>query len=295
MFAVKNTFIDVSVPTGITRSPRRSSSLPSSLRGIDDLKLDEEKNVDSDASTDLCTEGSDGEHPTPKLGGPQISVADADRVPSAGYDLGQGMGMDPAAPRSPLNSKARAWQPYAAPGPQLLLLPPGGVMPHFVQPSAPPLQPMRPDKLNTIVAKFNSQASCAVSLVKAALEGFSCVVDVQIVEEGVECWAFTIKVRAEDMQRTEYVLTLAKEALLENAEKTPCVKVVGHRLAPFLPFPHGFVATLGFVQDESKACYDAYGRGFCRRGCSCRWQHPPCGRSIRVVVAPALMQNFNFE
>lgn len=116
---------------------------------------------------------------------------------------------------------------------------------------------------------------------------------VQCVEEGIEGWAITIEVRAEDMQRTECLLTLAKEALLENAERG--AKVVGHRWTPFLLFPQGFIAMLGFVQDESKACYDAYGKGFCRRGGSCRWQHPPCTKAVKVVMTSAAEESLGFK
>jgi len=295
VLAIKNTFIEVSIPTGSASQMRRSLSSPSSFQSADALKLDAEK-VDSEVSTDLCTEGSDFECPAPKFG-PQISVSGAYQVPPVGCAGSGSMGLDTAAPWSPSSAKAQARQPCTTPGRQLPPPPPAGVAPQFAQLKVPvpPLQPCQAFELYEIIHKFNRQVSCTVSSIKAALGGCSRVLAIQCVEEGIEGWALTIEVGAEDLQHTEYLLSLAKKALLANTNKAPCVMVMGHRSMPFRPFPQGFVATLGFVQNKSKACYEAYGKGYCHRGGFCRWQHPPCKRSIKVALALAAKQNHHLQ
>lgn len=284
---VKNTFIDVMIPSVECRPQRRSSSLPPSLRSAEAAKPDAER-WDSDDSTDLCTEVSDDDISTPS---PAACVAglDTSAVVAAPPAPAPSAGSPVAAPRSRLNAKAQAWQPgAAAAAPPVLVTQPGGMVCQPLQANVAPFQPLQPNPVHGAFGMFNHHTGEVVAVMKAALETCPCANFVEAAQHA-QGWTVSVHVNAEELIRTEYILRIAKESLLNSTSKNAFVKVMGERLTPFLPAPQGFMATLGAVVDSSKACYDAYGKGFCRRGHACRWQHPPCMGSIQVlVVAPPL-------
>jgi len=178
------------------------------------------------------------------------------------------------AARSRLSANARAWEPVGAQTPVQM-------QQNWTVPTAPQLAP--PPPFGAPMGQFQQEVAATVMAVKSSLEcsGFDICVD--LMEHG-QGWLVTVKVLSHDMHRAEYMITIAKETLLMSTEESSSVKVMGYRSVPFLPTPRGFLAMLGAVPDQSQACYNAYGKGFCRRGAACRWQHPPCMKSVKVSV-----------
>mmetsp|Transcript_86730 Transcript_86730/g.273627 ORF Transcript_86730/g.273627 Transcript_86730/m.273627 type:complete len:384 (+) Transcript_86730:133-1284(+) len=193
---------------------------------------------------------------------------------------------NPAPRRSRLSPKAEAWVPGAKQErPEILVTRPGGTWNPSPSQQAPlPFQSfVQPAVDDGAPTQFFQEALQAVSTVKAALQSWPCSRNLEVTGHA-QGWIICIKVRAEDVPRAEYILKMAKEHLLWSTNDSPSLRVIGHRLAPFVSSPLSFTATLGAVLDDSKACYEAYGKGFCRRGHACRWQHPPCTKSIQVAV-----------
>lgn len=71
---------------------------------------------------------------------------------------------------------------------------------------------------------------------------------------------------------------IAQAALLEAANRSQHVYVLGYEAKPFEDNPHGtgFSATLAVASAEweATACWDTFQKGFCPRGSACRWHHP---------------------
>lgn len=84
----------------------------------------------------------------------------------------------------------------------------------------------------------------------------------------------------------EALLAIVQAAMLQAADLSKCAYVLGYGGAPFTAVPGGFSLTIGALWDESRACWDTYRWGACRRGCGCRWQHPPYMAPLQVLVAP---------
>jgi len=280
---IKNTFITVDMPVGETSPQRRSSSLPPSLRSYELENADSCKRCNSEDST--AAEVSDDDmstvSPSAWAAGP-----DACAVLPGGATTPPSVDSCPAASRSCLNPNVEDRQPGVQPAPPLLVTTPGCGKRLPLQVDVPPFRPLQSNPVQKVAGKFRKQCGQVVNDVKVALEGCTRALNVEVSNQD-QSWFISVHVVAEDLRRTEYVMRIAKEALLETTRNSSSVKVMGHRLTPFLPAPRGFMATLGAVQNESKACYDAYGKGFCHRGSGCRWQHPPCMGSVSVtIVAP---------
>jgi hypothetical protein len=194
------------------------------------------------------------------------------------------------AARSRLSAKARAWEPANATNASSAACAGGAASAAIAQTPVQMQQnwpvPPAPQLASTFgdpMGQFQQDVAAVVMAVKSSLEcsGFDICVDLAEHNQG---WLVTVKVHSHDMHRAEYMITVAKETLLMSTDEASKVKVIGYRLVPFLPTPQGFLAMLGAVPDHSQACYDAYGKGFCRRGAACRWQHPPCMRSVKVGI-----------
>lgn len=122
----------------------------------------------------------------------------------------------------------------------------------------------------------------------AVYDSVNCYVAVDITSERQgpqgEVWTFAVWLRPEDARCKDEVLKSAKDALMGAAETSESVYVAGYMNKPFTLTENGFSGTLVGMYDESKACWDAFAKGFCRRGGICRWQHPVCNVAVNVEV-----------
>lgn len=94
------------------------------------------------------------------------------------------------------------------------------------------------------------------------------------VQETARGWSVAGHVASSDAGSTHFASTEA--ALLRAAEESSNVYVVGYEAEPFqsLTLCNGFKARLAFVENDQTVCWDLVSKGFCKRGCKCRWQHP---------------------
>lgn len=104
--------------------------------------------------------------------------------------------------------------------------------------------------------------------------------------EGNKGWLLDTWLAASDARYVSPVLAHTKKVLLRAAEESTHVYVLGYKSNPFKINEHGFESMLSIMQDPSRACWDAYGNGYCQRGLSCRWEHPTCRRHLYVAVRP---------
>lgn len=153
--------------------------------------------------------------------------------------------------RIKLTSKAEAWEP-----------------------GAPPQDPL--------FQEFQQEASQIIMTAQAALQadGRASCVQAMTAWEGM-CLRIFVPGGCED------ILEVAKAALLSAADLSTSTYIMGYGGNPFTTQLGGFTATMGAMRDESKACWEMYRYGICRRSCHCRWQHPPFLTSITVSVEVA--------
>jgi hypothetical protein len=98
--------------------------------------------------------------------------------------------------------------------------------------------------------------------------------------------------RAEDYntKEREQVLKDAKDLILKIADRSESIYVLGYQQKPFSYTDNGFQAMLGGMHDDTKACWDVFAKGCCRReqaNLPCRWQHPVCQLPINIEIRQA--------
>jgi hypothetical protein len=99
-------------------------------------------------------------------------------------------------------------------------------------------------------------------------------------------WLLEATCQQTDLPNAQLILTLAKQALLDAAEKSQNVYILGYKKSPFESKVAGlgFSVQLAIVEDETSACWDLLETGTCHRGCSCRWQHPTWQMPLTVLI-----------
>lgn len=84
------------------------------------------------------------------------------------------------------------------------------------------------------------------------------------------------------------VMAVAQACLLESCSKMKEVHLMGYRTGKiFTQCSQGFEARVAYVspEDEAKACWDLYQKGFCHRSAHCRWRHSDDILTFKIVMA----------
>jgi hypothetical protein len=129
-----------------------------------------------------------------------------------------------------------------------------------------------------------------IQAAKANILGSKLVADVEVHEDAAgDCYVIVQPCEDADSELlTERLMTLAKEALLEAAELSRCIYVMGYcSPKPFMPQPQGFEATLGVMESQKQACWHVFKKGFCQHGDDCCKQHPASQFKVHVVIEGA--------
>lgn len=102
------------------------------------------------------------------------------------------------------------------------------------------------------------------------------------VRMGDLCWSIAIQLHRDALP--DGILHSAKEALLQGAQRSENVYVLGYRACPIVQTPFGFTAFLCEVKDDNAVCWDLLSTGCCRRGRRCHWAHPERRARVSVIV-----------
>merc|ERR1719380_469342 len=110
---------------------------------------------------------------------------------------------------------------------------------------------------------------------QAALKACALVKHAEV-QDVTTSWSLTGSLQPESFNQAGNVLAVVQNALLSAAKQSDDVYIIGYEAQPFKAISGrlGFRAQLAIVQDESSACWDLLAKGYCHRGCGCRWQHP---------------------
>lgn len=79
----------------------------------------------------------------------------------------------------------------------------------------------------------------------------------------------------------------AQKALLQGAQESGNVYVLGSASNPFSPMPLGFGAALAEMEDSKTACWNSFAHGFCESPSTCQREHPKRRVGVHVVLKPA--------
>jgi len=105
-------------------------------------------------------------------------------------------------------------------------------------------------------------------------------------------WTIQVTAKGELADSKDYLLTLAKNALLSGTDEADLLCIIGHTAKPFVQKSRGFVVIVGDMQDQSSVCWDMYAKGCCSRACgACQFEHPECLMPINIVVKEMSYQN----
>jgi hypothetical protein len=91
----------------------------------------------------------------------------------------------------------------------------------------------------------------------------------------------------------QQALERIQKNLIKSAENSESVYVLGYQSRPFTHTEFGCAAVLGGMHDETKACWDVYTKGYCRReraSQTCRWQHPSPQVPVHIEVRKSQRQ-----
>lgn len=254
--------------------PRRCSSVPARLRSSDyshegAKQRKASDGVDSEAVTDVCTEGSD-ENASSSESGNLTEDGDAlnSTVAAEEAEISLSPLAEPFTPahfKTPLRSQAARWEPAAPAGDEKIMWRVGA-------PKNQKRLKWWQDEAADIVARM----SCALGELEA----------VSRVECRKECdgWIVVAHCDPSAFYHFERIQTVAKQALMDADEASECICVLGNKLQPFQPTPMGFFASLGSMNNPKKACWDVYSKGMCPRGSACLWEHPAMVEIVNLAV-----------
>lgn len=123
------------------------------------------------------------------------------------------------------------------------------------------------------LVQFRWESQELIMSVKQAME---CCTFVHGVEVLMEKNTLTIDAysRPEYFECMGQALSKAKQALLDSAEKSQNVYVMGYCSSPFMRTPSGFFARLGFMSCAREACWETFYYGCCGNIDTCKRQHP---------------------
>jgi hypothetical protein len=96
--------------------------------------------------------------------------------------------------------------------------------------------------------------------------------------------SIVVTLPAQHFHHKEDVIKLAKGALLQAAENSSGIYVMGYQAKPFVTMPMGFAALCADVPAEHRACWSMLQTGFCHYGSRCHWEHPSFQRRVDVKI-----------
>jgi len=132
---------------------------------------------------------------------------------------------------------------------------------------------------------FEQEVADLAMAVTVALSGSMCCGKVEAIKDNC-CQGWTIEVTpTEELKpHKDMLLQLAKDTLFNATCTSDTLYIMGYGSKPFIAKSQGFITILGNMADESGSCWDFYNKGFCTRGCECKWAHPKFMMPINLVM-----------
>lgn len=134
----------------------------------------------------------------------------------------------------------------------------------------------------TIVDYFKQEVASFVMMVTSMLTSTASAQAFN--DQDGQGWRVEVTLRPEDLLYKEHFLAVAKNALIESAQSSSSVYIMGSGAKPFISTSQGFTTMLGEMTDRSQACWDVYMHGCCWRNNACRWKHPQCLMPLNIVL-----------
>lgn len=135
----------------------------------------------------------------------------------------------------------------------------------------------------SLTQTLDQSVAKAVSMVKMALEASGATSNVDAFQVG-HGWKIVASRRRGYVGTTDSILVVAKVALLRAAEESKCTYVLGYESKAFEAKAGGFSCWLANMEDEHRACWNFYGKGFCTQGSRCHWHHPKKMAIVEALV-----------
>jgi hypothetical protein len=132
--------------------------------------------------------------------------------------------------------------------------------------------------------QYRKKYDAVMKRVGMALAECDLLAGVTISDDAQDC-SIVLQVRDEVDSVAEQVLAFAEKTLLEVTTKSKCIYVMGYCTPQaFKSQPHGFEATLGAMENATKACWHVFKKGVCRHDVNCCKQHAIYKVPVRVFV-----------
>jgi hypothetical protein len=134
--------------------------------------------------------------------------------------------------------------------------------------------------------RFGKQAADVVAKIEIAALSSEWDVEVSITKSS-NGFNVAVMMEDEDVAHWDELAAEVKETLLQGAQESTNLYVLGYANNAFQSTTRGFVATLGEMQDPAWACWDIYAMGCCQYGNACDRQHPPSVATLVVQLIGA--------
>jgi hypothetical protein len=132
--------------------------------------------------------------------------------------------------------------------------------------------------------QYRKKYDAVMKRVGMALAESDLLAGVEISDDSQDC-SITLRVRDDVDLVAEQVLAFAQKTLLELTTKSKCIYVMGYCTPQaFTRQTFGFEATLGAMENATKACWHVFKKGVCRHDVNCCKQHAIYKVPVRVFV-----------
>mmetsp|Transcript_27101 Transcript_27101/g.42110 ORF Transcript_27101/g.42110 Transcript_27101/m.42110 type:complete len:261 (+) Transcript_27101:48-830(+) len=145
-------------------------------------------------------------------------------------------------------------------------------------------------KLGSCQPHHKARIQKAIRRVAEMLSTCGLVTQVDIDED-----TLTISVHVATETLKQQALAQAQKTLLEVTTQSKCVYIMGYASTnPFRLRADGFEATVGLMENATRACWHVFKKGFCRHGVTCNKQHPVFEVPLQVSVMSDVSDIFCF-
>jgi hypothetical protein len=146
----------------------------------------------------------------------------------------------------------------------------------------PPYVPSR--KHTRAYRTYEEKCDSVIRRTAKVLEASDLISNILVCEDSSD-GSVMIRVRVEVGVSVECISVMAQKALLEVTKQSKSVYVMGYTSAhPFVQHQSGFSATLGAMENATRACWHVFKKGFCRHNVKCTKQHPIYQTVVQVCV-----------
>lgn len=146
----------------------------------------------------------------------------------------------------------------------------------------PPPRPLNNSNAGSWKPCYRNKLDKVIKRFAKLLEDHESIASVSVSEDDQDC---SVKACAMGgIETRNSVASFAKQALLQSASQCKCIYVMGYCARAFLEHPWGVEASVGAMENATRACWHVFKKGHCRHEVNCSKQHPIHTATVRIII-----------